>query len=252
MAYCMIQGKRMFYEELGDGRPLLLLPGDGVCSRVFEPVRDLYQKGRKLILVDYLDTGRSDRREELPENPWQQAAQEVIALLEERQYGPVELLGAGGGALVALEVALRRPDLVKKVIADGFAGEVPPEELVSALERRRQQQKNDPQEVSLLSFCHGEDWQQVLDRSTQAILGQVRSGQPVFSQPLERLSRPLLLAGSRRDQRLPAGALEERFRELSQRIPGCRVHLFDEGDHPSCLSNEVEFAAVAQQFLDKE
>lgn len=234
MAYCMIQGKRMFYEELGDGRPLLLLPGDGVCSRVFEPVRDLYQKGRKLILVDYLDTGRSDRREELPENPWQQAAQEVIALLEERQYGPVELLGAGGGALVALEVALRRPDLVKKVIADGFAGEVPPEELVSALERRRQQQKNDPQEVSLLSFCHGEDWQQVLDRSTQAILG------------------PLLLAGSRRDQRLPAGALEERFRELSQRIPGCRVHLFDEGDHPSCLSNEVEFAAVAQQFLDKE
>ena len=195
MAYCMIQGKRMFYEELGDGRPLLLLPGDGVCSRVFEPVRDLYQKGRKLILVDYLDTGRSDRREELPQNPWQQAAQEVIALLEERQYGPVELLGAGGGALVALEVALRRSDLVKKVIADGFAGEV---------------------------------------------------------QPLERLNRPLLLAGSRQDQRLPAGALEERFRELSQRIPGCRVHLFDEGDHPSCLSNEVEFAAVAQQFLDKE
>lgn len=214
MAYCMIQGKRMFYEELGDGRPLLLLPGDGVCSRVFEPVRDLYQKGRKLILVDYLDTGRSDRREELPQNPWQQAAQEVIA--------------------------------------DGFVGEIPPEELVSALERRREQQKNDPQEVSLLSFCHGEDWQQVLDRSTQAILGQVRSGQPVFSQPLERLGCPLLLAGSRRDQRLPAGALEERFRELSQRIPGCRVHLFDEGDHPSCLSNEVEFAAVAQQFLDKE
>lgn len=252
MAYCMIRGKKLFYEEFGDGRPLVLLPGDGVSSRMFEPMKDLYQKGRRLILVDYLDTGRSDRRNELPSNPWQQAAQEVIALLEERAYGPVDLLGASGGALVALEVALRRPDLVKKVIADSFEGECPLESVVQALRQEREEQKQDPEAGDFLTFCHGEDWEQVLDRNTQAILDHAQSGEGFFSQSLEQLRRPVLLAGSRQDPLMPPGYLEDCYRVLSQRIPNSRVHLFDEGDDPACLSNEVEFAAVAQEFLDKD
>ena len=47
----------------------------------------------------------------------------TLDMFEESNYKKVNLIGTSGGALVAINVALERPDLVNKIVADSFEGE---------------------------------------------------------------------------------------------------------------------------------
>jgi hypothetical protein len=38
---------------------------------------------------------------------------------------------------------------------------------------------------------------------------------------------------------------------MAGEIPNCRVHLFQSGDHPSMLTNAVDFAIVVNAFFDE-
>ena len=86
-------------------------------------IRDRYKEDYKVILIDFLGHGRSDRLEQFPTDFWYDQAMQVIELLTSCRYGRVNLIGTSGGALAALNVALERPDLVCSVIADSFEGE---------------------------------------------------------------------------------------------------------------------------------
>lgn len=46
----------------------------------------------------------------------------MISLIEHLKLEKANLLGTSGGAWVAINTALKRPDLIHKVIADSFDG----------------------------------------------------------------------------------------------------------------------------------
>lgn len=123
MAFFEYQGKQLYYQELGVGHPLLLLHGNTASSNMFYHVAEQYAKYYRVILLDFLGHGQSERLEEFPTDLWFEEAQQAIAFLRWKQYENVYLLGSSGGALVAINVALEAPELVGKVIADSFEGE---------------------------------------------------------------------------------------------------------------------------------
>ena len=143
MSYFEFDGKNVFYQEIGDGRPLLLLHGNTASSKMFEPVIEMYTGIRKVVLIDFLGHGRSQRLERFPADLWFYESQQVVKLIEHLRYDRVDLIGSSGGALVAINVALERPDLVGKVVADSFEGEVPLEEFVANAEGERRLSKED-------------------------------------------------------------------------------------------------------------
>ena len=51
MSYFIYQNKKIFFEEYGDGIPLLLLHGNSLSSRMFLPIIDDLQKYTKVILT---------------------------------------------------------------------------------------------------------------------------------------------------------------------------------------------------------
>ena len=109
---------RTYYEENGDGPPLVLLHPGGADSRAFE--RNLPG------LADRFRVLRPDRRGHgrTPDvdGPitYELMAQDMIAFLEQVVGGPADLVGHSDGAPVARLVALRRPDLVRRlVVASG-------------------------------------------------------------------------------------------------------------------------------------
>ena len=53
MSYFEFDGKNVFYQEIGDGRPLLLLHGNTASSKMFEPVIEMYTGIRKVVLIDF-------------------------------------------------------------------------------------------------------------------------------------------------------------------------------------------------------
>ena len=91
---------------------------------MFLDIIESYTSNYKVILIDFLGHGKSDRLEEFPIDLWFDEAQQVISFLKEKKYNNVNLIGSSGGALVAINVALETPELVDKVIADSFEGEM--------------------------------------------------------------------------------------------------------------------------------
>jgi pimeloyl-ACP methyl ester carboxylesterase len=106
MAFFRYKNQNVYYQETGNGSPLLLLHGNTASSKMFDNVIDCYKNGFRLILVDFLGHGKSDRLEKFPTDLWYDEAMQVIELIEQNNYDKANLLGTSGGALVALNVAL--------------------------------------------------------------------------------------------------------------------------------------------------
>lgn len=115
-AHVLLDGVRTWYDEHGDGEPLVLLHpgGAGVDARAFGPNLGALA-GRFHV---YTPERRGHGRTPDVEGPitFEAMACDTIGFLENVVGGPVHLLGCSDGATVALLVALRRPDLLRRLV----------------------------------------------------------------------------------------------------------------------------------------
>ncbi|MCU1647698.1 MAG: alpha/beta fold hydrolase [Nocardia sp.] len=104
----------MWHQELGKGDPMVLLHPAGVDSRAFTPNFDGLSQQFHLYAPDRRGHGRTPD----VEGPisFELMAQDTIVFLETVVGGPAFLAGYSDGAVVALLVALRRPDLVRRLV----------------------------------------------------------------------------------------------------------------------------------------
>jgi pimeloyl-ACP methyl ester carboxylesterase len=118
-----------WYDEHGEGDPLVLLHGGLVDARFFEPNLG--------ALAEHFHVYTPERRGHghTPDVPgpitYQLMADDTIAFLETVVREPADLVGHSDGAFVAMLVAMQRPELVKRLvmISGGFskAGEAVPD-----------------------------------------------------------------------------------------------------------------------------
>ncbi|MFH8989590.1 alpha/beta fold hydrolase [Streptomyces sp. NPDC017940] len=127
--YVQLGDVRTWYDEHGEGEPLVLLHGGLVDARFFEP--NLQPLAARFHV--YTPERRGHGHTPDVEGPitYQLMADDTVAFLEEVVGEPADLVGHSDGALVAMLVAMRRPDLVKRavLISGGFnkAGEAAPD-----------------------------------------------------------------------------------------------------------------------------
>lgn len=250
MSYFNYNNKQCFYQEIGNGTPLLFLHGNTASSKMFASVISFYKQKHKVVLIDFLGHGQSDMLDEFPIDLWFDEALQVIQFLDYKKYKKVNLIGSSGGAQVALNVALERPDLVNKVIADSFEGETPYENFVQNVKLDRQASKLDEGTKEFYIYNHGENWEQVVDNDTNAIYEHYKKIGKFFHKPLETLETDTLLTGSKQDEFVTGDFYEETYSSIKNRIKNGKIHLFDKGGHPAILSNSDEFAHIANEFLD--
>lgn len=246
MPYFKYKGKNIWYDESGEGLPLLLLHGNTASGRMFDGVIDLYARNFRVITIDFLGHGKSDRLERFPTDLWFDEAMQVVEFLRQGEYGEVGIIGTSGGAIAALNVALEAPDVVNKVIADSFEGETPLAEFVESIVTEREQSKHDP---SFYICNHGKDWGSVVDNDTRALDEHYRTIGKFFHRDLSELKVPVLLTGSRKDEYIPTGFFERTYGDMLARIPLGAMCLFEEGGHPAMLSNAGKFAELARKFF---
>lgn len=108
-------GIKMYYEIYGQGKPLVLIHGGGsTIETSFGRVIPLFAKDRQLICVELQAHGRTgDRSTELS---FEQDADDVAALLKNLHIEKTDILGFSNGGNTALQVAIRHPQLCRKVI----------------------------------------------------------------------------------------------------------------------------------------
>ena len=118
-----------WYDERGDGDPLVLLHGGLLDARFFEP--NLGPLAERFHV--YLPERRGHGHTADVDGPitYQLMADDTIAFLDAVLGGPADLVGHSDGAFVAMLVAIQRPDLVNRLvmISGGFdkSGEANPD-----------------------------------------------------------------------------------------------------------------------------
>lgn len=195
-----------------------------------------------------LGNGQSDRVDRFPENLWTAEAEQVIAPIEYLKIEKVNLLGTSGGAWVAVNTALKRPDLIDKVIADSFDGRTLNEDFTVNLLKERETAKQDIHARQFYEWCQGEDWERVVDLNTQALIECAVNRSPLFCKPLETLHMPVLFMGSLEDDMCRKN-LPKEYAEMSRQVQQGRVHIFKTGGHPSVITNAELSAKVITEFI---
>jgi pimeloyl-ACP methyl ester carboxylesterase len=118
--YAEVNGVRTWYDERGDGEPLVLLHGGFTDSRDFAGNLDALAKRFRLFLPERRGHGHTPD----VEGPisFGLMADDLVAFIDEVVGGPAHVVGYSDGASVATLAALRRPDRIDRLvlISGGF------------------------------------------------------------------------------------------------------------------------------------
>jgi pimeloyl-ACP methyl ester carboxylesterase len=111
--YAGVNGLKMYYEVHGTGRPLVLLHGAFGWATVFPALA----KNRQVIAVELQGHGHTaDIDRPLT---YEQMADDTAALLRQLKIEQADFFGYSMGGNVALAVAIRHPQLVRKLVTVG-------------------------------------------------------------------------------------------------------------------------------------
>jgi pimeloyl-ACP methyl ester carboxylesterase len=114
-----VDGAEIFYEIHGDGPPLVLLHGGVTPSTTFGAPLETMAKTHKVIAIHLRGHGLSTDTDA----PWSSEvmADDVAAVLRQLGIGKARIMGYSLGAAIALQVAIRHPELVEKLVSVSVA-----------------------------------------------------------------------------------------------------------------------------------
>jgi pimeloyl-ACP methyl ester carboxylesterase len=119
--YATVNGLRMYYEQHGSGgTPLVLLHGGLFdIDQQFGEVLPTLAASRRVIAADFQAHGRTNDID----RPLTSAglASDVVALLEHLGVAQADVFGFSVGGAVALHLAIRHPELVRKAIVSSVS-----------------------------------------------------------------------------------------------------------------------------------
>jgi pimeloyl-ACP methyl ester carboxylesterase len=117
--YASVNGIELYYELHGAGKPLVMLHGGLGASEMFGANLATLAAGRRVIAVDLQGHGRTadiDRPLSV-----ELMADDIAALIEHLQLGRADVLGYSLGGGVAVQTAIRHPEVVDRLVVVSVA-----------------------------------------------------------------------------------------------------------------------------------
>jgi pimeloyl-ACP methyl ester carboxylesterase len=126
--YANVDGLRMYYRDQGTGRVLVLLHGGGsTVETSFGALLPELARSHRVIAVEEQAHGHT--ADIVRPLSFEQMADDTAALLEQLHVRDADVLGFSNGGMTALQLAVRHPSLVHRlIICSGFyahAGLIP-------------------------------------------------------------------------------------------------------------------------------
>jgi pimeloyl-ACP methyl ester carboxylesterase len=113
--YANVNGLKMYYEVHGAGFPLVLIHGGGsTIGTTFGRILPLLAKTHKVIAVEMQAHGHTADIDRLLS--FQHDADDIAELLMQLHISKADIFGFSNGASTTLEIAIRHPQLVNKII----------------------------------------------------------------------------------------------------------------------------------------
>jgi 3-oxoadipate enol-lactonase len=106
------RGVEIAWSERGEGQPVLLVHETAADASVWDAVVGSLAERARAISYDRRGWGASSAPEDYRRTTVEEQSEDAAALLESADAVPAVVVGAGVGAMVALDLLLRRPELV--------------------------------------------------------------------------------------------------------------------------------------------
>jgi pimeloyl-ACP methyl ester carboxylesterase len=260
-------GTRFAYREVGPrgGVPLILLNHWGAVLDNFDPaIVDGFSATHHIIALDYRGIGLSGGSAPLT---IAEMAQDTIAVLRALGHATIDLMGFSLGGMVAQDVVLKAPDLVRNLILTGTGpaggegiakvGAVSWPLIIKGLLTFR-----DPKTyLFFTSSPNGRSAAKAFiartkERKTgrdkgptpRAFLRQLKAihawGRQI-PQDLTRIRSPVLVANGDNDIMVPT----PNSRDMARRIPGADLVIYPDAGHGGIFQYHTQFVPKALAFL---
>lgn len=253
--YSEVNGLKMYYEIYGEGKPLVLIHGGGsTIQTTFGRVIPMLAKHRKLIAVELQAHGRTSDRDS--EVSFEQDADDVAALLKNLNILKADIFGFSNGGTTALQIAIRHPELVDKLVAASalckrngvpsqFWGFMEQARLENMPEQLKEAYKKVASDTSGLQIMHDKDAKRMVDFKD------------IPDEKIKSIKAPTLIIIGDKDVITPEHAIEmHRLIDNSELaiIPGGHGEYIGEVTTLKPDYKESDFIAVQiiESFLDKK
>ncbi|WP_420421008.1 alpha/beta fold hydrolase [Simkania sp.] len=263
-----LRGKTCFYQDRGEGYPLLLGHSFLWDSAMWQPQIEELSKHYRCIVPDLWSHGQSD--------PLSSTATSIDALADDYwelmqalKISEFALIGLSVGGMWGTLLTLKHPEAVKAlVLMDTFVGSEPtPTQqkyfgLLDLLEKEKAFTPALFSQVVPLFFSPttlsqnptlAENFHQKLSAlSPESIEGMVTLGRAIFSRPclLDQLADiqvpALVIVGQDDIPRPPSEA-----REMNARVPNCSLKIVPEAGHICNLEKPAEVTSHLTDFLQQ-
>lgn len=220
----------LYYREDGEGKPLLLLHGNGEDGSCFKNQTEHFSGRYRVIAVDTRGHGRSPRGTA----PFaiEQFADDLKCLMAELGIGKAVILGFSDGANIAMRFALRYPDMTDALILNG--GNLDP----SGIKRSVQIPIELGYRITKLFAGKSEEAKKHME-----LLGLMVNEPNIRPEELRSIKAPTLVIAGTRDM------VKRSHTELIARsVPGAKLAII-EGDHFIASKEPERFNRVVGEFL---
>jgi len=257
MGFVKARGSKFYYEEQGDGPPILLIPPAGSTASTWGTLAGYLAGAGRVIAYDRRGYARSGGE------VVQSAAEhtrDAAAVLEALGAGPAVAVGTSAGATIALDLVIRRPDLVRAVVVHEAAWRALRHPDVSGLRALARMQwlawrgRYGEAAETLLRWVYSyrdggsawdafpEQWRQTARENGRSVVADLKSSMGGYPRPrdLATITAPVVCTYGSRSR----SYMRPLTRSLAQAIPTASVREIDGTAHAVPFDAPGNFARV--------
>ena len=262
MPHVQANGVRLYYEERGEGEPLVLVPGFGTGAWIWYRQAPALAEHFRVVTFDPRGVARSESAE--GSLTIRTFADDVAALLEKLKVGSAHVLGASFGGFVAQEFALAYSERTRCLIlcctSYGGPGHVPPsaETLAALASTKGLNTEERVRENLLLAFSQSfvaeqpEEVERVIRLRAEnnvperEYLRQLQAAMAFNTEArLGEIKAPTLVITGDADVIVPV----QNSLNLAARIPGSTLQVVEGGSHTFFIERPKEFNRAVVGFI---
>jgi pimeloyl-ACP methyl ester carboxylesterase len=247
--YAPVNDLKMYYEIHGTAHsaqpPLVLLHGGGdTIQTSFGHVLEALARDRQVIAFEQQGFGHTA---DIADRPFSfvQSAEDTAALLQHLHIAQADLFGFSNGGTIALQVAIRHPHVVRKlVVASGFfqrEGSSYPWFWAGFPTAKLEQMPKELREAYLEAAPHPENLQRFFDKCVE----RMQNFPDIPTEAIRGITAPALVIVGDADVMRPEHAVD-----LFRLLPHARLAVLPGTDHMALMTRSAWLAPMVSEFLN--
>lgn len=248
MPYLTRNGVRLYYEDHGQGLPILLTHGFGASTGMWQPQIDAFQDTYRLIPWDMRGHGASDSPDDQALYSHDHTVEDMRALLDHLGIDRAVIAGHSLGGFLSLAFHVAYPERVRALIVQGCGPGYRNPETRARWNERTERRAQTLEDKGLEALGGGSEVRVSMQRSAaglaKAARGMLAQVDARVIDHLPHIRVPTLILAGEGDAPYLSG-----IKYMAERIPNASKVIIANAGHGANVEQPAVFNDVVQRFL---